>query len=132
MNPNQFEQWIAIQLRQTIALEQIAQLLQQQLPRQPAPDYQSILEKFKHFDWQEIGATVEMSDPYGAALVKWNGKLYQRRSPDNAYGAVIYFSRCIGKSDNGTNEYERLITFKPAQNIDVQPLSRKAEGLIKQ
>lgn len=130
MNQTQFEQWIAIQERQAVALEKIAQLLQQQLPRQLEPDYQAILEKFKHFDWLSIGATVEMSDPYGAALVNWNGKLYQRRSPDNAYGAVIYFSRCIGKSGNGTNEYERLITFKPARNIEVQPISRKVEGLI--
>ena len=131
MNQSQFEQWMALVERPTVALEKIAQLLQQQLPRQPAPDYQAILEKFKYFNWSSIGATVEMKDPYGASLVKWNGKLYQRRSPDNAYGAVIYFSRCIGKGENGTNEYERLITFKPAKNIEVQPISRKAEGLIK-
>lgn len=130
MNSEQFKQWIAIQERQTIALEKIANLLSQQLPRQPAPNYQAVLEKFQQFDWSSIGATVEIKDSYGVALVNWNGQLYQRRSPDNAYGAVIFFSRCIGKADNGTNQYERLITFKSTKEIIVNPISRKAEGLI--
>lgn len=130
MNSEQFIQWIAIQERQTIALEKIANLLQQQLPRQPAPNYQAVLEKFQQFDWSSIGAIVELKDNYGTAKVYWNGQLYQRRSPENAYGAVIYFSRCVGKSDDGTNQYERLITFKPAKEISVNPISRKAEELI--
>lgn len=131
MNQSQFEQWMAIQERQAASLEKIAQYVQQQLPRQPAPNYQALLEKFQHFDWTSIGATVEMNDSYGAAVVNWNGNLYQRRSPDNAYGAVIYFSRCIGKGEDGNNEYERLITFKPVKEINVNPISRKAEGLIR-
>lgn len=117
--------------RLVLAVEKIAELLAGHLPRQPAPNITAILENFPHFDWASIGAKVEVRDKYGVALVSWNHNLYQRRSPDNAYGAVIYFSRCVGKSDNGSNEYERLITFKPYKEIAARPISREAESLIK-
>ena len=50
MNPDQFKQWIEIQKLQAIALEEIAQLIEQSLPRQRAPNYRAILEKFNEFD----------------------------------------------------------------------------------
>ena len=49
---------------------------------------------------------------------------------DNAYGAVIFFSRCIGKAEDGSNQYERLITFEPLSELKVEPISRKAEQVI--
>ena len=39
MNPDQSKQWIEIQEHQAISLEKIAQLIEQYLPRQPAPNY---------------------------------------------------------------------------------------------
>ena len=131
MNQDQFTQWIAIQERQAVALEKIARLLQQQLPRPPAPEYEAILENFPNFNWASMGAECVQRDNYGVSVVCWRGNLYQRRSPENAYGTAIYFSRGIGKDEQGRNLYERLITFKPASSINVRPISRDAEAYIK-
>jgi DdrB-like protein len=131
LKEDQFELFIFIQERQALALEKIARLLEQQLPRQPAPNYQATLEKFPDFDWASIGATVEKSDRDGVALVSWARTLYKRRSPDNAYGAAIFFSRCVGRNEAGQNQYERLITFTPYKEQDIQPISRAVERLIK-
>lgn len=130
MTPEQFQQWYSIQERQAIALEKIANLLERSLPRPSPPNYKAILEQFHNYDWKAIGAEVEVSDRYGVASVIWNGERYKRRSPDNAYGAVIYFSRCIGKGEDGSNQYERLITFEPLSEIKVEPISRKVKELI--
>ena len=131
MNPEQFQQWIELQKRQAIALEKIAQLLERSLPRQPAPNHRAILEQFHEFDWSTINAHVEWKDQYGVASVIWQGDRYKRRSPSNSYGAVIYFSRCVGKDDRGNNQYERLITFEPFSELTVEPISRKAEVIVK-
>jgi DdrB-like protein len=114
------------------ALERIGDLLEKSLPlRQKPPNYQALLENFNQYDWHSIGAEIETTDSYGVASVIWQGSRYKRRSPDNAYGACVYFSRCIGKSSEGTNQYERLITFEPYKDLGVQPISRKAEEAIK-
>jgi len=113
MNPEQFQQWIHFQEQQAIALEKMIQLLERSLPRQPAPNYRAIL------------------DQSGVATVIWQGDRYKRRSPNNSYGAVIYFSRSIGKDERGNTQYERLITFEPFAEIKVEPISRKAEAVIK-
>ena len=131
MNPEQFQQWIEIQERQAIALEKIAQLIERSLPRQPAPNYRAVLEKFSEFDWSSINAQVELTDQFGVATVIWQGDRYKRRSPNNSYGAVIYFSRSVGKDERGNTQYERLITFEPFANLTVEPISRKAEVVIK-
>ena len=131
MNSEQFETWLAIQTRQAEALEKIAQLIERSLPRQPAPNYRAILEQFHEFDWSSINAQVEWKDQYGVASVIWQGDRYKRRSPSNSYGAVIYFSSCVGKDEQGNNQYERLITFEPFANLTVEPISRKAEELMK-
>ncbi|MEM8829500.1 MAG: single-stranded DNA-binding protein [Cyanobacteria bacterium P01_G01_bin.19] len=131
MTPEQAKHYLHLQERQAIALETIAQLLKQSLPRPPAPNYEATLENFPTYDWQAIGAKVELTDNYGVASVIWNGERYSRRSPNNSYGAVIFFSRCVGKSAEGKNLYERLITFKPLKDLEVEPISRKAEQIIK-
>lgn len=113
------------------ALEKIAQLLEESLPPSTPPNYKALLENFNQYDWSSIGAEVETTDSYGVASVIWKGDRYKRRSPDNAYGAIIYFSRCIGKSEEGTNQYEKLVTFEPYKDLGVQPISRKAEEAIK-
>jgi len=131
MNPEQFQQWIHFQEQQAIALEKMIQLLERSLPRQPAPNYRAILENFHEFDWSSINAQVEITDQSGVATVIWQGDRYKRRSPNNSYGAVIYFSRSIGKDERGNTQYERLITFEPFAEIKVEPISRKAEAVIK-
>lgn len=129
---NEFEEkMIDLEIRKAIALEKIAQLLEQSQPRRPAPNHKAILENFYSFDWKSIDAEVEIADKYGVASVIWQGERYKRRSPDNAYGAVIFFSRCIGKKEDGTNDYERLITFEPLAELKIEPISRKAESVIK-
>lgn len=115
--------------RQTIALERIAELLKQNLPRQPA-NYEAILEDFHKFDWGGINAQVELKDKYGVASVIWHKERYIRRSPSNKFGAIIFFSRSIGKDAEGRNQYERLITFRPRSEIKAEAISRQAEEII--
>ena len=131
MNSEQFQQWIKLQERQAIALEKIAQLLERSLPRQPAPNHRAILEKFHEFDWSSINAQVEITDQFGVATVIWQGDRYKRRSPENKYGPVIYFSRAVSKDERRNTQYERLITFEPFTDLTVEPISRKAEELTK-
>lgn len=114
--------------RIAIALERIADLLEQQQPEAKALNFTARMEDFKTFDWSRIGASVVKSDQYGAAIVVYRGREYYRRSPENSYTPAIYFSRCIGKDSTGKNEYERLITFK--RSSEVNPVSRKAEAML--
>lgn len=104
------EKLILYNQRSAIALEKIAELLGRSLPRLAAPNYKGILEQWHEYDWSAIGAEIEVTDNYGVASVIWQGDRYKRRSPDNVYGAVIFFSRCVGKAEDGSNQYERLIT----------------------
>ena len=127
MTPDQKELWLDIQFRQMQALERIANALERISP-QTAPNYQYPLESFKSFDWNSIQAKVIKSDQYGAAVVRWNGKQYIRRSPSNKYNPAVWFSRCTGKSDDGNNLYERLITFKPLSKAEAEPLPEKVRN----
>lgn len=94
-----------------------------------APNYQIPLESWSAFDWQSIGAVVERADNHGAAIVSWKGQIFTRRSPDNKFGATIFFSRCIGKDERGENQYERLITFKPLPQAEA--VSERVSRLIR-
>lgn len=124
MTPEQVNLWLEIQHRQMQALERIASTLEQLAPKS-APDYQKPLEEFRSFNWASINASVERSDQYGAAIVNWKGYQFVRRSPSNKFGEAIWFSRCIGKDENGGNQYERLITFKPTSKKEVEPIPEK-------
>ena len=112
-------------------LEQVAQFLEEESARKEAPNYQQHLEEFATFNWASIGATVERADGQGAAIVNWKGKQFVRRSPTNKYGAVVFFSRCVGKDEQDKNRYERLCTFKSLENVEVEPISDKATKLIR-
>lgn len=126
MTPEQTNLWLDIQHRQMTALERIADVLERIAPtQQPAPNYQYPLESFAEFSWGQIGAEVVQRDQYGAAIVNWRGQQYVRRSPSNKFGEAIWFSRCIGKDDNGENKYERLVTFRPLSKFEVEPLPEK-------
>ncbi len=108
-------------------LERIANALERLSP-QEAPNYRRSLKNWQEFDWSDIGAVVMGKDKFGPTVVEWQGKEFKRRSPENAYGAVIFFSRAIGK-DGDRTLYERLITFKDSED-KIRPISREAEGVI--
>ena len=132
MTPEQAEALIMLHQRQATALEQIALILAKSTPKQEPPNYKAILETFNEFNWASISAEVETTDNYGVASVIWQGDRYKRRSPQNAYGAVIFFSKCVGKAETGNNQYERLITFEPAASLKVEPISKQAEAIVNQ
>lgn len=97
---NQWRLFLEIQHRQMIALEKLADAVQQLVPvSRAAPNYQYQLENFNTFDWSSIGVTVERSDQFGAAIVSWRGLQFVRRSPANKFGEAIWFSRCTGKDE---------------------------------
>ncbi len=129
MNPQQTELWLEIQHRQMLALERIADCLESLAPKS-APDIKKPIEEFRNFDWSSIGAHVEKSDNYGAALVSWKGQLYTRRSPQNKYEPCIWYSRCTSKDENGNNVYERLITFKSLSKHEADPLPQKVQNQL--
>lgn len=129
-NDEQINLLLEILHRQMVALEKIADALERLAPAsKEAPNYQYPLESFASFDWESIGATVLRRDKDGAAIVNWRGNRFVRRSPQNKFGEAIWFSRCVGKDDNGENAYERLCTFKPVSNIEVEPVPAKIQRL---
>lgn len=93
-----------------------------------APDLYYLLSEFRSFDWKKIGAEVIASDDDGPTSVKWRGRTFARRSPNNKYGEAIWFSRKTGTAPNGDTTYERLITFK--QPTEADPLPRKVTAAI--
>ena len=112
-------------------MERIASALERLAPPATAPNYQFPLEAFKTFNWGSIGATVERVDPSGAAIINWQGMQFVRRSPDNRFGDAVWFSRSTGKkNEQGQLVYERLITFRPVSNFDVEPLPEKVQRFI--
>ncbi len=127
MTPEQIQLLLDLQFRQTLALEKIAGVLEQ-LNSKEAPNYEYPLESFRDFDWSSIGAQVIRKDQFGAAIVSWNGKQFVRRSPSNKFAAALWFSKCIGKDEDGSNKYQRLITFKSLNNKEVEPVSEKVRN----
>ena len=131
MTPEQVNLWLEIQHRQMVASLRIADMVERLAPATTAaPNYQRPLENFLTFDWESIGATVERSEQYGAAIVNWRGMQFVRRSSSNKFGEAIWFSRCTGKDELGENKYERLITFKPLAKVDVEPVPEKVSRLM--
>lgn len=112
-------------------LERVAQSLEEAEARKEAPNYQLHLEEFATFDFSSIGATIERADGQGAAILNWKGRQFVRRSPTNKFGAVVFFSRCIGNDEQGVKKYERLCTFKSLEKVEVEPISDKATRLIR-
>lgn len=130
MTPQDFQTYLNIQKLQIQTLSRIADALEQLAPPK-APNYQLSLESWSKFDWASIGAKVEMSDHYGAAVVLWRGLQFQRRSPNNKFGVAVWFSRACGKNDLGELQYERLCTFKPLRRIEVDPLPQKVTQMLR-
>lgn len=88
-----------------------------------APNYSRRLAEFLNFDWSSIQATVEESDDDGPTIVRWEERLFKRRTGNQTFGDnAIYFSRSVGK-DGEKNLYEWLISFKDIGGA--KELSRK-------
>lgn len=117
MTPQQTEIWIEIQHRQMLALESIADSLRVMAgASQKGARHTRPLTQFKTFDWSTIGATVEKSDRHGAAVVICNGQIYTRKSkPD--FGEDVWFSRSLGKGEDGRSQYDVLIKFAAPQKV---------------
>jgi DdrB-like protein len=120
MTDEQFQLIMEALVQQTQLLDRLVRVVE---ARQPAPGYVRNLSDFQTFDWSELGATVTQTDADGVAVVTWRGHQYVRRSPSNKFNPAIWFSRAVGKDDNGENRYERLITFK--ELAEPEPLSEK-------
>lgn len=105
--------------RIAIALETLA------MANAPAPNYAKPIESFGGFDWSSIGAVAHACDKNGATEVNWGGYTWTRRSPSNKFGEAIWFSRPLGKAEDGSVKYARLITFRKFS--DAEPLPAKTE-----
>ena len=111
--------------RQNELLEAIAKV---SVSKAKPPGYTRDITEFPKFNWPSIDAKVIEFDDYGPTIVEWNRHRYYRRSPENNFGTAIFFSRSLGKKEDGGNNYERLITFKPKP--EVTAISRAAEAAI--
>lgn len=101
-------------------LREIRDLLQLQAAALE-PNYRYPLADYPTFDWAAIGATVAQNDRAGAAVVRFAGHLWTRRSGAGKFGRAIWFSRPNGRDDEGGATYLRLITFKDM--ADPEPLA---------
>lgn len=127
MNEEQFKNLLAVLQGIEFQLKRIADC-KEETGEVETPDIRTTLDRFTNFDWESIGAQVLASDEDGATMVSWRNKTYSRRSPQNKFESAIWYSRCTGKNPDGTNIYERLITFKEAAEVD--PLPRKVANLV--
>jgi len=125
MANEQFQLMIDILGQQTALLERLVAAVE---ARSPVPNYVRDLAEFTEFDWSEIDATVIQTDDDGIATISWRGHRYMRRSPSNKFDPAIWFSRAIGKDDDGSNRYERLITFK--ELAEPEPLPSKVKKAL--
>lgn len=110
-------------------LERIAIALERMAPRESAPNLVYDMTEWKSYDWSALGATVLVRDKDGPAIVEWGGNRYTRRSPNNGWGAAVFYSRCIGTDETGKKLYDRLIAFKELPK-NAKPISREAEAYI--
>jgi len=122
MTDEQFQLMMDILGQQTALLERLVAAVE---ARSPAPGYVRALAEFARFDWSEIDATAIQTDDDGIATISWRGHRYMRRSPSNKFDPAIWFSRVVGKDDDGSNRYERLITFKELAEPEPLPVKVK-------
>lgn len=106
MTNDQTERLIAAIERLAIAAEALVQG-QQRKTSSPAKFIKPI-EEFPNFDWASIGAKIEYRDGDRiVAGVSWRGATYERKSKHGD----VWFSRNVGKDDEGNPIYETLIKF---------------------
>jgi len=93
-----------------------------------APAFNRPMSEYKDFDWSSIGATVTETDRDGVSVVEWGGYNWKRRNPSNNFDNAIFYTRPIGKKEDGSNKYARLITFKEVGKV--KSLNRDTEELV--
>ena len=91
-----------------------------------APNYRRQLSEYAAFVWPDIGATIVEGPKEAPAVVEWNGHRFKRRSGNGKYGEAVWYSRPVGKSEDGA-EYARLITFKDLD--EVEPLNPAVKAI---
>ena len=110
MTNDQAERLIAAVERLAAATEALSQG-QQRKTSSPAKFIKPI-DEFPNFDWGSIGAKIEYRDSDRiVAGVSYRGATYERKSKHGDF----WFSRNIGKDDEGNPIYETLIKF--AENL---------------
>lgn len=111
MTPEQTDFCLKIEHRKMLALESIAASLQTLASaQQKGAQHTRLISQFKTFDWSSIKATIDKSDQYGAAVVECGRHIYTRRSKLD-FGDDIWFSRSLGKGEDGRSQYDVLIKF---------------------
>jgi hypothetical protein len=94
------------------------------------PAFVKPLASYRDFDWSSIGAIVTEQDRDGATVVEWGGYGWKRRNPSNNFGDAIFYTRPIGKKDDGSNAYARLITFKDLGKV--KAINRDTEAVLEE
>ena len=106
MTNDQVERLISAVERLAVAAEALV-LSTQRKTSSPAKFIKPI-EEFPSFDWASIGARVEFRDGDRiVAGVSYRGATYERKSKHGD----IWFSRNVGRDDEGNPVYETLIKF---------------------
>ncbi len=106
MTNDQAERLIAAVERLAAAAESLVQG-QQRKTSSPAKFIKPI-DEFPNFDWGSIGAKVEYRDSDRiVAGVSYRGATYERKSKHGD----VWFSRNVGRDDDGNPIYETLIKF---------------------
>jgi len=125
MQPEHFQLWMDLQTQQLQAMNRIADALEQIAQGDPnapkPPKFVRSIAEFPNFDWGAINATVVKSDRYGAAIVKFEGKEYGRKSKDED----IWFNRKVGQTQDSNGQtkpvYEVLIRFGRSAKVKSIP-----------
>lgn len=87
------------------------------------PNWKRALSAYKNGWVEAIGAYAVATDADGPTVIWWMGHTYTRRCGSNPkYGAAIWYSRAMGKGEDGESTYARLITFADGPPPTAEPL----------
>jgi len=87
------------------------------------PNWKRPLSAYKNGWVAAIGAIEVAHDAHGPTVIWWMGHHYTRRCGSNPkYGAAIWFSRSVGKGEDGEPSYARLISFEDGPAPTAEPL----------
>ncbi len=106
-------------------LQELVQLQRQNLYRETGPSFRRSLAEYAAFNWFSIDANPVREASDGINEVDWGGYTWRRRSGTGKFGNAIWFSRAIGRNEDNTPKYARLITFKDGD--DPEPLQIHVE-----
>jgi hypothetical protein len=120
------KEYINLLSAQVSALDRIARALETlAMANAPAPNFAKPIQMYANFEFEGIGAKVKAKDTHGVSAVEWGGYIWTRRSPQNKFGEAIWFSRPLGKAEDGSVKYARLITFR--KFTEAEPLPARTE-----